>query len=116
MTNVEGHKPEGAPERSPKAGEGAASAFSLMQGCLFVSTKDTSPERSEDGAIIKALRVSIRTLRPSVQPNCCRPSRKAARSSENYMGYPRCLSYLAAGRNRLRSCRHIWRFMLPAAD
>ena len=66
MTNVERRKPEGAPERSPKAGEGAASAFSLMQGCLFVSTKDTSPERSEDGAIIKALRVSIRTLRPSV--------------------------------------------------
>jgi hypothetical protein len=25
MTNVEGRKPEGAPERSPKAGEGAAS-------------------------------------------------------------------------------------------
>jgi hypothetical protein len=29
---------------------------------------------------------------------------------------PRCLSYLAAGRNRLLSCRHVWRFMLPAAD
>ena len=25
MTNVEGRRPEGAPERSPKAGEGAAS-------------------------------------------------------------------------------------------
>jgi hypothetical protein len=25
MTNVEGRKPEGAPERSPKAAEGAAS-------------------------------------------------------------------------------------------
>ena len=24
--------------------------------------------------------------------------------------------YLAAGRDRLRSCRHVWRFMLPAAD
>ena len=29
MTNVEGRKPEGAPERSPKAGEGAASGVDV---------------------------------------------------------------------------------------
>ena len=34
-------------------------------------------------------------------------------SSENCM---RGCSRFPAGRHRLRSCRHVWRFMLPAAD
>src|SRR5438552_17944115 len=35
MTNVEGRKPDGAPERSPKAGEGAASGVDGNVAKLF---------------------------------------------------------------------------------
>jgi hypothetical protein len=33
MTNVEGRRPEGAPERSPKAGEGAVSGVDGKESC-----------------------------------------------------------------------------------
>ena len=35
MTNVEGRKPEGAPERSPKASEGAASGVDALAREIF---------------------------------------------------------------------------------
>ena len=74
MTNDEGHKPEGAPERSPKAGVGAfgrrwerPKRFSVQRKMAFVPTfaasrwiwwpdKQMSPSPgSPSGAIVRLL-------------------------------------------------------------
>ena len=59
MTNVEGRKPEGAPERSPKAGEGAASGVDGNVAKRFsVQRKMAVVARSTVGRLSRLSRVS----------------------------------------------------------